>query len=71
VDVVLVVHHDAMTVLDRIRQFFKLKPDPNKGDRDVYLGAKLLKVVILNGVKLGNLFPASMSKKLFKTSRSL
>ena len=41
VDNVLVIHHDAMSVLDRIGKFLKLKDDKNNGDPDMYLGAKL------------------------------
>jgi hypothetical protein len=58
VDDVLVVAHDAATVLDRIGKFFKLKPDPNKGDPDMYLGAKLRKTVMPNGVEAWTLSPS-------------
>ena len=40
VDYVLVVHHDAMTILMKIDKYFKLKPS-SIGDPDIYLGAKL------------------------------
>ena len=40
VDDVLIVDHDAMSVLNNINKYFKLKPE-SIGDPDMYLGAKL------------------------------
>ena len=48
VDDVLVIHHDAMSVLDRMGKFFKLEDDKNNGDPDRYLGAKLRKISLKN-----------------------
>ena len=40
VDDILVIDHDAMTVLGEINRFLPLKPD-SVGDPSIYLGAKL------------------------------
>jgi hypothetical protein len=40
VDDILCIHHDAMSVLDRINKCLPLKPT-SVGDPDIYLGAKL------------------------------
>ena len=42
-DDVLVIHHDSMSVLNRIGIFSKLKDDENNGEPDMYLVAKLHK----------------------------
>ena len=43
VDYVMVIHHDAESVLRRIYNYFKLKPS-SIGDPDIYLGSKLKKM---------------------------
>ena len=49
VDDILVVHHAPKGILDEIDKFFKLKP-ASIGDPDIYLGAKLRKMTLNNGV---------------------
>ena len=49
VDDVMVIHHDAESVLRRIDKYFKLKPS-SIGDPDIYLGSKLNKIRLENGV---------------------
>ena len=49
VDDILVVHHDAMSVLAQINSYLPLKPFL-VGDPDVYLGAKLRPTRLTNGV---------------------
>ena len=49
VDDIMVVHHDAMSILERIDKYFTLKPT-SIGDPDIYLGAKLRKMNLPNGV---------------------
>ena len=49
VDDILVVHHNAMSVLDRINSYLPLKPSL-VGDPDIYLGAKLKQTRLTNGV---------------------
>ena len=49
VDNIMVIHHDARTILDRIDNSVKLK-ESSVGDPDIYLGAKLKKVQMYNDV---------------------
>ena len=49
VDDALVVHHDGESVLKRLDKYFKLK-EGSVGDPEVYLGAKLKKMRLENGV---------------------
>ena len=58
VDNVLVIHHDAMRVLNIIGKFFKMKDDANKGELDMYLGVKLRKIKMSNGVEAWTLSPS-------------
>jgi hypothetical protein len=46
---ILVMHHDPMTVLDKINGYMPLKPS-SVGDPDIYLGAKLRRIHLKNGV---------------------
>ena len=55
-DVLVVVHHDAMTTLMKIDKYFKLKPS-SIGDPDIYLGAKLKYTRAPNGVWCWKLSP--------------
>jgi hypothetical protein len=50
VDDVLVIGHDAMDILNKIDFYFKMKPD-SKGDPDIYLGSKIRKFRMPNGVE--------------------
>ena len=58
VDNVLVIHHGAMSVLYRIGKLFKLKDGQNNGDPDMYLGTKLRKTAMPNGVEAWTLSPS-------------
>ena len=49
VDEILVVHHYAMSVLARLNEYLPLKPS-SVGDPDIYLGARLAKTKLANGV---------------------
>ena len=49
VDDVMVVHNDALDVLMNINKYFKLKPN-SIGDPNIYLGAKLKKMIMANKV---------------------
>ena len=53
----MVIHHDAMPVLEEINKFMKLKPD-SVGDPDIYLGAKLKRVQLDNNVWCWTLSPS-------------
>jgi len=57
VDDILVIHEKPRPVLDRIDKYMKLKPD-SVGDPDVYLGAKLKRVQVDNGVWCWSLSPS-------------
>jgi hypothetical protein len=49
VDDILVISHEALADLRKIDHYFKMKND-SVGDPDIYLGSKLRKVVLSNGV---------------------
>jgi hypothetical protein len=49
VDDILVAHHDAMSVLERLNDYLPLKPS-SVGDPDIYLGARLHQTKLPNGV---------------------
>ena len=57
VDDVLVIHHDALTVLARLNKYFKLKPG-SVGDPGMYLGATIHKMTLDNGVSAWASSPA-------------
>ena len=57
VDDILCIHHDAMSVLDRINECLPLKPQ-SMGDPDIYLGAKLRETRLPNGVWAWGLSPS-------------
>jgi hypothetical protein len=50
-DVFLVMEHDAMDILNKIDFYFKMKPDSKEGDPDMYLGLKIRKFRMPNGVE--------------------
>ena len=50
VDDVMVIHHDAMSVLARLDKYFKMKPG-SIGDPKMYLGATLKEMWLENGTK--------------------
>jgi len=47
VDGILMIHHDSMSMLEKLDKHFKLKND-SIGDPDLYLGAKFRKIVLQN-----------------------
>ena len=49
VDYVMYIHHDAENFLRRINKYFKINTI-SIGDPDIYLGAKLRKMKLKNGV---------------------
>ena len=58
---VMVIHYDADSVLKRIDNYFNLKPSLI-GDPDIYLGAKLNKMRLDNGVWAWSNSPARYVK---------
>ena len=57
VDDILVIHHDARPIIDRIDKFMKLK-EASVGDPGIYLGTKLKKVQTSNNVGCQSLIPS-------------
>ena len=57
VDDTLIVHHKAEAALHEIDKYFKMKPG-SIGDPDFYLGAKLRRVTLENGVKAWGMSPS-------------
>ena len=57
VDDVLSISHNAEEVLNRLDKYFRIKPG-SLGDPDIYLGAKLKKMRLPNGVEAWALSPA-------------
>ena len=55
--IVLAISHDAMAALDRMDKLFMMKK-VSVGDPDIYLGAKLRKVQLDNGVFASGMSPA-------------
>ena len=58
VDDSLAISHDDMAALDRMDKFFMMKK-VSIGDPDIYLGAKLCKVQLNNGVLAWGMIPVS------------
>ncbi len=56
-DDILCIHHDAMSILDKINRYLPLKPTL-VGDPDIYLGAKLRKTRLANNVLAWSLSPS-------------
>jgi hypothetical protein len=65
VDDILVVHHDADKVLDRVGKFFMLKPE-SVGKPNVYLGAKLREHQCPNGVNAWTMSPSKYVQEAVK-----
>ena len=63
VDDVMVINHDAESVLLRIYKYFKLKPS-SIGDPDIYLGSKLNKMQLANRVWAWSNSPERYGKEL-------
>ena len=53
----LCIHHDSRRQLEHLDQYFKMKPG-SIGDPDIYLGAKLCKMTLENGVQAWALSPS-------------
>jgi hypothetical protein len=51
------MHHNPMTILDKINGYMLLKPS-SVGDPDIYLGAKLCRTRLKNGICAWGLGPS-------------
>ena len=76
VDEIMLIHHDARSILDRIDKFMNLK-EISVGDPDIYLGANLKKVQMDNDVWCWSISPSKYvqeavrnCKKYFKDNLS-
>ena len=57
VDDILVINHDAMSVLSQLNEYLPLKPS-SVGDPDIYLGAQLAKTKLANRVRAWEFSPS-------------
>ena len=69
VDDVLYIHHDAMKQILTIGKWFPLKKGL-VGDLDIYLGTKLRKVTLKNGVKAWSMSPSKYVKEAVKNVKN-
>jgi hypothetical protein len=65
VDDVLCVHHEALGMIKKIDRYFKMKPG-SIGDPEMYLGAKLRKVTLPNGVVAWGMSPSQYVQEAVK-----
>ena len=65
VDDILGMHHNPMTILDKINRYLPLKPS-SVGDPDIYLGAKLRRTRLKNGVWARGLSPSKYAAQAIK-----
>ena len=65
VDDILVMHHDHMTILDKINGYMLLKPSSVR-DPDIYLGAKLHLTRLKHGVWVWGLCPSKYLAQAIK-----
>jgi len=70
VDDILCMHHDPMTILDRINGYMPLKLS-SVGDPDIYLGAKLKQTSLPNGVWAWGLSPSKYVAQAVKRNSKL
>jgi hypothetical protein len=66
VDDILVVSHEAMHDLSRIDFYFRMKKE-SIGDPDIYLGSKLRKVTMPNGVEAWMISPTKYIREAIKS----
>ena len=66
VDDALCVHHDGVKALEELDYFFKMK-DNSIGDPEMYLGAKIKKMVLPNGVEAWAMSPSKYVQNAIRT----
>ena len=69
VDDCLCIHHDAEKQLQQLDKFFPMKPG-SIGDPDIYLGAKLRKVTLDNGVESWSLSPSKYVQEAVRNAET-
>ena len=62
---VLCIHHDGKSTLENLDRYFQLK-ESSIGDPDLYLGAKLCKVTLPNGVQTWSTSPSKCIQEAVK-----
>ena len=67
VDDCLCIHHDAETALQQLDKYFQMKPG-TIGDPDIYLGGKLRKVQLNNGVWAWGMSPSKYVQDAVRNS---
>ena len=65
VDKILFIHHDSMDVLNKMDKYFKLKL-VSTGDPGMYLGAKLWRMTLRNGVVAWGMSPSKYVREAAK-----
>lgn len=68
VDIIMVIHENAMPILQMINSFMKLKPD-SIGDADIYLGAKLNIVELSNDTWCWSLSPSKYVQEVMRSCK--
>jgi hypothetical protein len=68
VDDIMVIHHAADGVLERINKSFKLKPG-SVGDPNIYLGAKIKRAVLENGTVAWGMSSSKYVQEAYHTSK--
>ena len=69
VDDVLAISHDATAALKELDRYFPMKKG-SIGDPDLYLGAKLRKVTLANGVEAWSLSPSKYVQEAVRTTEA-
>ena len=69
VDDALCVHHDAKTQLEQLDKYLPMKPG-SIGDPDIYLGGKLRKVTLENGVEAWAISSAKYVQEAYRNAEN-
>ena len=68
VDDILCIHHDAMTIMNKLNGRFRMK-DGSVGDPDIYLGTKLKQARLANGIRAWGMSPSKYVQEATETCR--
>ena len=69
VDDALAIHHDATSAHDELDRYFQMKPG-SVGDPDIYLGAKLWKIQLENGVEAWSMSSSKYVQDAVKNAKT-
>ena len=70
IDDCLAIHHDPESQLKNLDKYFPMKPE-SIGDPDIYLGTKLRKVTLTNGVKAWSSSPSKYIQEAVKNVQDI